>query len=133
MVVDSGGLSLSGRITNSDVGENGDELGEGIDREIARVASMDWRDYRRLLLYQVREARAGQVRLERKIDKQEEKWAALLADVRRDTDSKIAEIHSRISRQATEIALLQFKSGMWGALAGIVVAIGAVIIKRGGL
>jgi hypothetical protein len=90
MVVDSGGLSLSGRITNSDVGENGDELGEGIDREIARVASMDWRDYRRLLLYQVREARAGQVRLERKIDKQEEKWAALLADVRRDTDSKIA-------------------------------------------
>jgi hypothetical protein len=29
--------------------------------------------------------------------------------------------------------LLQFKSGMWGALAGIVVAIGAVIIKRGGL
>jgi hypothetical protein len=116
-----------------DNGNGDDELGDDIDRQIVRAATMDWRDYRRLLLYQVREARLAYHRLKKKLDKQDEKH-----------DQQMEAIHARISKQAeefglslakqnTEIALLKFKSGMWGTIAGAVVAVGAMVIKKGGL
>lgn len=43
------------------------------------------------------------------------------------TDRKLDAIYSRLSRIESEIAALKVKSGVWGAVAGAITTIGALL------
>lgn len=68
----------------------------------------DWFEYRRLILSELERISRTLVELNKKID-----------DLRA-TD---------ISQLKVDVAMLQVKSGIWGGLAGIVVTMGAILLK----
>ena len=45
--------------------------------------------------------------------------------------SQNKEIMEKVSKIEQEIAVLKFKSGLWGTLAGAVAAVTAILIKKG--
>jgi hypothetical protein len=67
-----------------------------------------WREYRRLILAEIERVTKGVLEINDKLERL------------RNED---------LSQLKIDIAMLQIKSGVWGALAGLCVAIGAALLK----
>ena len=71
----------------------------------------DWSEYRRLILQE----------LER------------LNMLAHDLSDEIRDIRNKdLSQVRVDIAMLQVKAGVWGAVAGAVIALGAIFLRKGG-
>lgn len=71
----------------------------------------DWSEYRRLILQE----------LER------------LNMLAHDLSDEIRDIRNKdLSQVRIDIAMLQVKAGVWGAVAGAVIALGAIFLRKGG-
>ena len=69
-----------------------------------------WSEYRRLVLSELERLHKGQLELRNEI-----------AQLRRDTATELAKVRS-------DIAMLKIKSGVWGAAAGLIPAIIAILL-----
>lgn len=71
----------------------------------------DWFQYRRLILSEL----------------------TRISNAIAEVDAKIERLRSdEISKLKVDVAMLQVKAGMWGALGGLAIALGTVLLKLGG-
>lgn len=85
-------------------------------------AARSWIEYRRLVLGELERLNASMMVVDRKIDE------AATAH-RREINQRDTEISAAIASLRVDIAMLQVKSGVWGAAAGIMVVVASILLQ----
>lgn len=85
-------------------------------------ATRSWIEYRALVLAELERLSALIMVLDKKIDD-------LATTQRRDIQERDAAMWTHISGLKIEVAMLQVKSGVWGAVAGLVVVVATILVQ----
>ena len=82
-----------------------------------------WIEYRRLVLGELERLNATTTLLDRKLDE-------LRNEIRSENDRRDAATAAQISELKVSVAMLQVKSGLWGAGSGLLVALGEILLMK---
>ena len=87
------------------------------------MESGDWEEYRRLVLSELE-------RLDKKIDAQSEQMEKLLVAMEKRLGRSIESLNSRQGEMSERVVDLRIRASLWGALAGLLSAIGVALLSR---